>query len=338
MTAFDKYKAGGGKLIESLENSTINTKQGLIAFTTMYNEFNSYLDKGVGFEQVEKQFSIKYGPDAFKKFFNKFKEFDSYTKEFINEIDELDFMKFTNRLKFGTELSSFKQFKEVDSKKISEILGRKLIDGVSATFKEVFEYALRYGNEETEQMLIKRYGNVLGKQIFNQYKNTLPEYETTMKGSPFALQGQYKNIKKQIHQFFMNYEDAFLTPIQKFNKVQDTLNRQLAKLKRQEKEGVVDPDLAIKYLENLEKLQKLNEEVMQIKVPATITASEFVKAGSKEAFDMIATNIFRDTYKVNVEQKNLQKQILEQAKKVGDYVTKSSGKTSGVVTKYGTAN
>lgn len=334
MSAFNQYKEFGKKIIDDLKAKTFATSLGDRSFQTLYSEFKSKLESGISFEDIKKEFSDNYGSDAFNEFYKEFINFDKLVKEFYTEINELDFMKFVNKLKFGDELSAFKQYKQVDSKKISEIMGRQLSDSVSITYKEVFDYAVENGLEETEKMLKGMYKEE-GEAIFNQFKNAEKEHENVMKGSPFALQNQYKNIKKQVHQFFKNYEDAFLTPMQQFEKVQSKLNRQFAKIKSQMEEGYVNPTLVTRYLENLEKLQKLNEEVMNIKVPATITASEFVKTGSKEAFDMIATNIFRDTYKVNVEQKNLQKQILEQAKKVGDYVTKSSNTTSGIVTNKG---
>ena len=322
MSAFNKYKDIGSKMISDLKATIISTKDGDKAFETLYNEFNSKLFGGMDFDKVVEEFSTNYGDDAFKEFINKFKEFDGYVKEFVTEINELDFMKFVNRLKFGNELSAFKQFKEVDSKKIADIMGRRLAKGTDAIFKDIFDYAVQYGNEETEKMLIEKYPD-RGKEIYTQYANTLKEYEDTMKGSPFALQTQYKGIKKQLRDFIRNYEDAFLSPLQQFNKTEDKLKRQLAKVRKQAKEGIVDPDAVSELIKTAENLQKLNEETMNLKVPAAITASEAVRTGSKEAFDLVARNVFKDTYKVNVRQANYQKEIVTVIKEMRDKIKTS---------------
>jgi hypothetical protein len=121
--------------------------------------------------------------------------------------------------------------------------------------------------------------------------------------------------------FVEKYRDSLLTPIQKFEKVNDELNMQLKMIEMQSEQGNVSPELLNNTLQNMEELQKLNQEVMQMKVPSSITASEAVKTGSKEAFDLVATNIFRDMYKVNVQQSNYQKDMvnkLEQLVKKSD--------------------
>ena len=72
--------------------------------------------------------------------------------------------------------------------------------------------------------------------------------------------------------------------------------------------------------------------MMTMKVPSSITASEAVRTGSREAFDLVATNIFRDMYKVNVQQKNLQKDLVEQAKNLNTYLTNSNNTLKLVAT------
>jgi 6-pyruvoyl-tetrahydropterin synthase len=130
-------------------------------------------------------------------------------------------------------------------------------------------------------------------------------------GSSSALMTEYKNIQKRIKKFINQYQDAFLTPIQQFNKTSDLLERQLRRLKRQAKKGTITPEVEKDTLDTIEKLYKMSEQMMSIKVPASITASEAVRTGSKEAFDMVATNVFRDIYKVNVQQRDLQKRLVD---------------------------
>ena len=332
MSAFNQYKDFGKKIIDDLKAQTIATKYGDKSFQALYSEFKTKLENGTSFEDIKNEFVSYYGDDAFNEFYKKFVEFDKLTKEFYTEIKELDFMKFTNRLKFGGDMSAFKQFKEVDSKKIAEIMGTELVEGTGVIFKDVFEYAVKNGNDALKKKLKEDYDDETVEYIYNQYANKEKEYEDVAKGSPFALQTQYKGIKKRIRDFVRNYEDAFLTPMQQFNKTEAILNKQLAKLKKQASEGTIDPDLANRVMENLDKVQKLNEDIMNIKVPTAITATEAVKSGSKEAFDIMSSMVFRDIYKVNTRQEKLQQKLVNEAKKANVYLKRSNQTIRGVAT------
>ena len=159
--------------------------------------------------------------------------------------------------------------------------------------------------------------NKFGDTAWTTFVKLFKQYEQLDKGSSNALRTEFKNIRKRVNSFVKNYEDALLSPIQRLYKVQDRLQLQLSKLKRQQERGNVNPELVNKILDNYEELQKLNEETMNIKVPAAITASEAVRTGSKEAFDLVARNVFKDTYKVNLRQEKLQKDIVTAVKDIG---------------------
>jgi hypothetical protein len=332
MSNFNKYKEYGSKALADLKALPIVTTKGNRTFGALYSEFNSMLDSGLSFEKVAEDFSTRYGSDAFKELMRKFKDFDGLVKEFVGNINELDFRRFVNRLKFGGDMSAFKQFKEVDSKKIAEIMGTELVEGTGVIFKDVFEYAVKNGNDALKQKLKKDYDDETAEYIYNQYANKEKEYEDVAKGSPFALQTQYKGIKKRIRDFVRNYEDAFLTPMQQFNKTEAILNKQLAKLKKQASEGTIDPDLANRVMENLDKVQKLNEDIMNIKVPTAITATKAVKSGSKEAFDIMSSMVFRDIYKVNTRQEKLQQRLVNEATRANIYLKRSNQTIRGVAT------
>lgn len=230
--------------------------------------------------------------------------------EYLNELSNLDFLKFTNKLHFGGELSAFNQYAQVDSKTISALMESN-IGGRS--FRDMLRMVEDIGLEKA-----RRTFDEATMRLFDSYFKKL---QTVFSGSPSSLQTEYENFNKKADAFVKKYRDSLLTPIQKFEKIDDELNLHLKMLEIQAQHGMVTPELLNDTIQNMEELQKLNEEVMTMKVPSAITASEAVRTGSKEAFDLVATNIFRDMYKVNVQQSNYQKDMvnkLEQLVKKSD--------------------
>ena len=252
-------------------------------------------------------------PEQVSTIYKRVQEIIGFTGDFVNQLSQTDFMKTMNKMLFGGELSAFKQYEQFDKKAIDDLMARD-INGKS--FREILQYAQMFGLNKARI----EFGAERSQLFIESFKENQGLFSSSS-----ALMTETKNIKKKIHTFLKNYEDAFLTPIQKFEKTGSIMQKQLAKIKKRLSEGKnISPLDASRYLENIEKMQKLNEDMMTMKVPSSITASEAVRTGSKEAFDLVATNIFRDMYKVNVQQKNLQKELVDQAKNLNKYLTNSN--------------
>ena len=274
-------------------------------------------------------------------FIGAMQQIGNYTGEFVKQLSETDYTKAMNKMRFGSELSVFKQYKMFGKGMISDLLGMNVLGAGGASFGELlrnFEADTQLSGFNTARdNMIARFGEA-GETVWTAFADLFKDLVNYEKEYINPLNTEYRNLKKRGMDFVKNYKDSMLTPIEQFRKTEDLLNKQLARIKKQSKDGEVKPESIKNAMDSIEKLYKLNEEVMSIKVPATVTASEFVKTGSKEAFDMVATNIFRDVYKVNVEQRNLQKDLVKKAQSLIDIATNSSKKASNTVTKYGTAN
>ena len=280
-----------------------------------------FMDQFVDLQYTNPDEANKQKFDRISQFVIRVSSMFSYYSDFMKELSELDYMKFMNRLRFGSEPSAFKQYIKIDKKRIDDLMKTTIYgkNGISAQFIEALnQFNADYvagGGDFVEAM--NNFINKFGDTAWTTFVKLFKQYEQLDKGSSNALRTEFKNIRKRVNSFVKNYEDALLSPIQRLYKVQDRLQRQLSKLKRQQERGNVNPELVNKILDNYEELQKLNEETMNIKVPAAITASEAVRTGSKEAFDLVARNVFKDTYKVNLRQEKLQKDIVTAVKDIG---------------------
>jgi len=335
ISGFEKYKRVGSKLIASLKNTMINVNGGEQAFGTLFDKFRASLENGLSFKDAKQAFIDNYGSDAFELFYDKFKDYQGLVKEFVTKVSESDFTKLLNKMQFGSEMTAFKQYMQIDSKKIAYIMQRELIDGTGLIFEDAFNELVRNTKTLGVAGAREKFKNDYGEDALIQLDNLTKEFDTVWSGSSYSLMQSNKNLKKKIHTFLKNFADAFLTPIQQFDKTEAILKKQLAKVKQQAKEGVVNPELVERTLENIEKLQKLNEETMQMKVPSAITASEAVRTGSKEAFDLVATNIFRDMYKVNKMQLKKQEELVGIAKIMQSLMSSSDDSIKSKVGVYG---
>ena len=271
----------------------------IISYISNYAKTYDPLLQEANIEDIENNFMM---------FFDGLKNIIEATKTFINEFPESDYYKFYSKVKYGTEPSAFKQYFNVDRKELEILMEQEIAYGEK--FRDVlvqFNKIAKDSNYETALVELSQYFGPQGAYKFLQILKNIKQIDS---GSSSAVRTEFKNIKKRITTFITNYEDAFLTPLQKFRKTEDLLKKQVELIKKKAKTGELSPELVNKALDNAEKLQKLGEEVMTLKVPSSITASEAVKTGSKEAFDMVSGTVFKDMYKVNVDQLNNNKKLL----------------------------
>ena len=253
----------------------------------------------------------------------------SFIKNFVSQFSEMDYLNTMNKLKYGSELSTFKKYKEV-GKTLIENLSKSMIEGYSfSDIISVFEKNRKdFGFNEAILKLKDMVGEN-GVITFLSYYSDLVKY-TNEFISP--LNTEFRNLKKRGLDFVKNYRDSLLSPIEQFQKTEALLNRRLANIREQSKNGRLNPESIKNAMDTIDKLYKLNEETMNLKVPASITASEFVRSGSKEAFDLVARNVFKDTYKVNVRQEKLQEKLVKASERLVILATQGSKNVSESVT------
>lgn len=270
--------------------------------------------------------------NAVNEMFGALTRIATATTKFMTQLPELDFAKTMNKLKFGSELSVFKQFNQV-GKGMLESIYKQTIGGFSfdSLLSEFENNKKQYGFDEAQKMFMDKFGD-MGAQMWNKFASLFKELGGLVNTFIAPLNAEFRNLKKRGKDFVKNYRDSLLSPIEQFQKTEALLNRQLANIKAQAKKGEINPESIKNAQDTIEKLYKLNEETMNLKVPASITASEFVRSGSKEAFDLVARNVFKDTYKVNVRQENLQKTLVNDMKTLVKLATQGSKEVSQSVT------
>ena len=254
------------------------------------------------------------------------------SSDFVNQFSELDFAKTMNKLKFGSELSVFKQYQQVGKKMIESVYNRT-IEGIKfgSLLSEFETNKEEVGFNQARLMFIEKFGKT-GEAAWNTFIDAFKDLGNYTQQFISPLNTEFRNLKKRGLNFIKNYKDSMLSPIEQFNKTQALLNRQLSRISRQAKSGELKPESIKNAMDTIDKLYKLNEETMNIKVPAAITASEAVRTGSKEAFDLVARNVFKDTYKVNVRQEKLQKSLVDDMKTLVRLANQGSKNVSESIT------
>jgi len=268
-------------------------------------------------------------------FIGAIQQIGSYTKDFVKQLSEMDYTKAMNKIRFGSELSAFKKFRLFGKDMISSLLGTDIAGAGGATFGELlreFEADTKASGFDTARdNMIKKFGDA-GETVWSAFAELFKDLIGYENEFISPLNTEFRNLKKRGKDFVKNYRDSLLSPIEQFQKTEALLNRRLANIREQSKNGRLNPESIKNAQDTIEKLYKLNEETMNLKVPASITASEFVRSGSKEAFDLVARNVFKDTYKVNVRQEKLQQKLVNYSEKLWRLAEQGSKNVSESIT------